>query len=122
MSGAATITSRGRFAPHAGRIAALPVVAALLLGGCSNLNSTEQRALTGTVGGAGIGAILGAIGGNAGLGAVVGAGAGLAGGLIYDHVKKEEAASYNRGYAAGRHSTQTHHHTTTPTSSGSSGS
>jgi hypothetical protein len=33
----------------------------------------------------------------AGIGAV----AGLAGGLIYDKVKKDEAASYNAGYQAG---------------------
>jgi hypothetical protein len=36
------------------------------------------------------------------LGAVIGAGAGLAGGLIYDKVKKDEQASYQQGYAAGR--------------------
>ena len=30
--------------------------------------------------------------------------AGLAGGLIYDQVKKSEQNSYNQGYAAGRHS------------------
>ena len=51
-------------------IAALAVPAA----SCADLNPTQQRALTGTVGGAGIGAVAGAIGGNAGLGAVVGAG------------------------------------------------
>ena len=45
--------------------------------------------------------------GNAGLGAVIGAGAGLAGGLIYDQVKKNEQSSYNQGYAAGKHSAQT---------------
>ncbi len=70
---------------------------------CTGLNDTQQRALTGTGGGAAVGAVLGAIGGNAGLGALVGAGAGLAGGLIFDHVKKEEAASYHRGYEAGRY-------------------
>jgi hypothetical protein len=31
-----------------------------------------------------------------------GAGAGLAGGLIYDHVKKSEQSVYQEGYAAGR--------------------
>jgi hypothetical protein len=71
---------------------AITVAAALTLAGCSNMSNTEQRALTGTVGGAGVGAIIGAIGGNAGLG-----------GLIYDHVKKEERAQYDRGYEAGRH-------------------
>ncbi len=75
----------------------------LALSACSGMNDTQQRALTGTVGGAGAGAILGAIGGNAGLGAVVGAGAGLAGGLIYDSVKKNEKAEYQKGYQAGKH-------------------
>ncbi|MEJ0015061.1 MAG: glycine zipper family protein [Acetobacteraceae bacterium] len=76
----------------------------IALAGCSGLNSTEQRALTGTGIGAAGGAVLGAIGGNAGLGAVAGAAAGLAGGLIYDQVKKNEQASYNQGYAAGKRS------------------
>lgn len=74
-----------------------------MLSGCSGLDTTQQRALTGTGFGAAGGAVLGAIGGNAGLGALVGAGAGLAGGLIYDNVKKGDASAYNRGYAAGRH-------------------
>ncbi len=78
------------------------MVGITLLAGCSDLNSTQQRALTGTVGGAGVGAILGAIGGNAGLGAVAGAGAGLLGGLIYDKVQKDQASAYDQGYAAGR--------------------
>lgn len=79
--------------------------AAATLVGCADLSATQQRGLTGTVGGAGVGAVLGAIGGNAGLGAAAGAGAGLIGGLLYDQVKKNEAASYQQGYAAGRHST-----------------
>jgi uncharacterized protein YcfJ len=77
------------------------------LAGCSNMTPTQQRALSGTGIGAAGGAVLGAIGGNAGLGAVAGAAAGLAGGLIYDQVKKNEQASYNQGYAAGKHSTAT---------------
>ncbi len=77
------------------------------LAGCSGMNDTQQRALTGTVGGAGVGAILGAIGGNAGLGAAAGAAAGLAGGLVYDQVKKNEAQSYNDGYAAGKRQSST---------------
>jgi hypothetical protein len=73
-----------------------------LLAGCTGMNDTQQHALTGTVGGAGVGAILGAIGGNAGLGAV--AGAGLVGGLVYDSVKKNELSASQSGYAAGRSS------------------
>ena len=40
------------------------------LAACADMTPTQQRALTGTAGGVGVGAILGAIGGNAGLGAV----------------------------------------------------
>lgn len=75
---------------------------AVPVAGCSNMSTTEQRALSGTAIGAGTGALVGAIAGNTGLGLVVGAGAGLAGGLIYDSVKKNEAASYRRGYHAGQ--------------------
>lgn len=78
------------------------VVSAGLLAGCAGMNPTQQRALSGTGIGAGGGAVLGAIGGNAGLGALAGAGAGLLGGLIFDNVKRDEQAAYNRGYAAGR--------------------
>src|ERR1700722_113682 len=90
-----------------------PIIALLLSGlvlaGCSDMSSTQQRALSGTAIGAGGGAILGAIGGNAGLGAVAGAGAGLIGGLIYDNVKKNEQASYQQGYSAGRSSASSGH-------------
>lgn len=80
-------------------------VLALGLGGCTGMTDTQQRAMTGSVGGAGVGAVLGAIGGNAGLGAVAGGVAGLAGGLIYDQVKKNEAQAYRDGYSAGKKTT-----------------
>jgi len=80
----------------------LPLLLAFALAGCTGMSDTQQRALTGTVGGAGIGAVLGAIGGNAGLGAAAGAAAGLAGGLIYDQVKKNEASAYQQGVQTGR--------------------
>jgi hypothetical protein len=71
------------------------------MAGCSDMSTTQQRAVSGTAIGAAGGAVLGAIGGNAGLGALAGAGAGLAGGLIYDSVKKNETAAYQQGYSAG---------------------
>lgn len=80
------------------------LMCSLALSGCAGMTDTQQRAMSGTMIGAGGGAILGAIGGNAGLGAAAGAVAGLAGGLIYDSVKKNEQASYDQGYAAGRRS------------------
>jgi hypothetical protein len=84
------------------------LVAALTLpaAACADLNPTQQRALTGTVGGAGIGAVAGAIGGNAGLGAAVGAGAGLLGGLIWDQHRRAEDRAFQQGYSAGRQGAQ----------------
>ena len=79
----------------------------IALAGCSGLNDTQQRALTGTAIGASGGAILGAIGGNAGLGALAGAAAELAGGLNYDLVKKNEQSAYQQGYSAGTRSSGT---------------
>jgi hypothetical protein len=78
------------------------VLTAGLLAGCTGMNDTQQRALTGTVAGAGTGAVIGAIAGNAGLGAAVGAGAGLAGGLIVDRVRQNEQQAFQNGVAAGR--------------------
>jgi outer membrane lipoprotein SlyB len=74
---------------------------------CADLNPTQQRALTGTVAGAGVGAVAGAIGGNAGLGAAIGAGAGLAGGLLWDQQRRAEDRAFQRGVAAGRQSRST---------------
>jgi hypothetical protein len=80
----------------------LIATAAATLSACSDLSPTQQRALTGTVGGAGIGAIAGAIGGNAGLGAAAGAGAGLVGGLLFDQARRAEQRAFQQGVAAGR--------------------
>ena len=75
---------------------ALPLVA------CADMTPTQQRALTGTVIGAGGGAVLGAIGGNAGLGAGIGAGAGLLGGLLVDQSRRSQEMAFQQGFAAGR--------------------
>ena len=84
------------------RLVAL-ALCALTLAGCENLTPTQNRLLGGTAAGATAGAVVGAIAGNAGLGTLIGAGVGLAGGAIYDHVKKGEQQSYEEGYAAGAH-------------------
>ncbi len=67
------------------------VMALILLAaaGCSNLNSTEQRTLTGAAIGAAGGAALGAVTGGLGVGtgALIGAGVGAAGGYIYDQTR-----------------------------------
>jgi hypothetical protein len=74
----------------------LPVIA------CADMTPTQQRALTGTAAGAGVGAIFGAMGGNAGLGVVAGAGAGLIGGLVVDQSRRSQDRAFQEGYAAGR--------------------
>ncbi len=72
---------------------------------CADLTPTQQRAMTGTMGGAGVGAVAGAIGGNAALGAGVGAGAGLLGGLIFDQHRRAEERAFQQGVAVGRQGT-----------------
>lgn len=75
---------------HAGKAVAIALsVAALGLGGCSNMTQSEQRILSGaaigTVGGALVGA---ATGGSTVWGGVIGAAAGATGGYVYDQVKR----------------------------------
>jgi len=86
------------------RIGAVVTAAAMLflLAGCANLTPTQQRAATGTMGGAAGGAVIGATAGNAGMGAAIGAGAGLLGGLAVDQIQKSKDRSYQEGVAAGR--------------------
>jgi hypothetical protein len=66
------------------------------------MTATQQRALTGTTGGAAGGALIGAIAGNAGMGAAIGVGAGLAGGMLYDYHRKSEGSAYQRGLQEGQ--------------------
>ena len=75
---------------------------ALPAAACADMTPTQQRALTGTMGGAGIGAVAGAIGGTAGLGAAAGVGAGLLGGLIFDQARRSQDAAFQQGFAAGQ--------------------
>ncbi len=64
---------------------ALPLVAALSLTGCSNMNTTQQRELSGGAIGAFAGAGITAIaGGNPIWGAIGGAAVGVLGGFVYD--------------------------------------
>jgi len=69
----------------------LPVAlaGALALGGCSGMNDTQQRTLSGAGIGAGTGAAVGLVtGGCMTCGAVIGGVVGAAGGYIYDQTKK----------------------------------
>jgi osmotically inducible lipoprotein OsmB len=80
--------SKGVLEMKSGAVA-LVVALALATGGCSNMNSTEQRVLSGGAIGAGTGAAVGALTGlSIGTGALIGAGVGAATGYIVDQSKK----------------------------------
>jgi hypothetical protein len=61
------------------------------LGGCANMNNTEQRVLSGGAIGAGAGAVVGALTGGLSIpvGALIGAGAGAATGFIVDQTSDD---------------------------------
>ena len=81
----------------------LGLAALIVLGGCAGLSDTQQRAMTGSLGGAAAGAAIGAIAGNAGLGAVIGAGTGAVGGFAYGKHKESVNQAYQQGRSdAGR--------------------
>lgn len=66
------------------------LVGALALSGCSGMNDTQQRTLSGGAIGAGTGAAAGLLtGGCMTCGAVIGGAVGAAGGYIYDQTKKK---------------------------------
>lgn len=68
----------------------IPVIAMASLVGCSNMNDTEQRVLSGAAIGAVGGAAIGAISNSAGAGALIGAGVGALGGYIYDRSRNDD--------------------------------
>jgi osmotically inducible lipoprotein OsmB len=62
---------------------------ALALVGCSDMNTTQQRTLSGGAIGASAGAVAGALtGGCIGCGAAIGGALGAGGGYVYDQMKK----------------------------------
>lgn len=72
---------------------AAAVIGALALGGCTNMNSTEQRTLSGGAIGATVGTIGTAItGGCVACGAALGGAVGAAGGYIYDQTQKDKSS------------------------------
>ena len=83
----------------------LPIILGVtfLMAGCSNMDSTQQRTLSGGA----IGATAGAVGAaifysNPIWGAVGGAAVGAASGYVYDMYEKDKQAQYNKGYQAGK--------------------
>jgi len=75
------------------------LVLSIILGlsGCANMSQTQQRTVTGGLGGAGAGALIGALAGNAGMGAAIGALAGSSGGYLYGKHKEGEQNAYEQG-------------------------
>jgi Glycine zipper len=86
------------------RLAAVPLLAALSLGGCADLTPTQQRTGTGALGGAALGGLIGSFSGNAGWGALLGAGAGAGAGAgyLYDQSQQAQARAYYQGRADAR--------------------
>jgi Glycine zipper len=84
------------------RLAALPLLAALSLGGCAGLNPTQQRTGTGALGGAALGGLIGSFGGNAGWGALIGAAGGAGAGYLYDQSIQSQQRAYDQGRADAR--------------------
>jgi hypothetical protein len=78
-------------------ILAIALLATINLSGCAGMTDTQQRATTGTFGGAAAGSVIGAIAGNAGMGAAIGAGAGLVGGYLFGKHKEAEQRAYEQG-------------------------
>lgn len=75
------------------------VLAILLVSiiGCADMTATQQRTVTGGLGGAAAGAAIGAIAGNAGMGALIGGAVGTAGGFLYGKHKEAEQKAYQQG-------------------------
>lgn len=67
------------------------------LTGCAGMTDTQQRTVTGGLGGAAAGAAIGAMAGNAGMGAAIGAGVGTLGGFLYGKHKESEQRAYEQG-------------------------
>jgi hypothetical protein len=74
------------------------------ISGCADLSATQQRTMTGGLGGAAAGAAIGAIAGNAGMGALIGGAAGSAGGFLYGRSKDAQDRAFQEGVRQGQNS------------------
>jgi osmotically inducible lipoprotein OsmB len=82
------------------------VLAILLVSiiGCADMTPTQQRTVTGGLGGAAGGAAIGAIAGNAGMGALIGGAAGSTGGFLYGRSRDAQDRAFQEGLRQGRSS------------------
>jgi osmotically inducible lipoprotein OsmB len=72
--------------------------------GCADMSATQQRTVTGGLGGAAGGAAIGAIAGNAGMGALIGGAAGSAGGFLYGRSRDAQDRAFQEGLRQGQSS------------------
>ena len=70
-----------------------------MLAGCADMSQTQQRAVTGSLIGAGAGGLIGAAACNAGMGAAIGAGLGGTGGFLLGRHNEAVDAAYRQGRA-----------------------
>ena len=82
------------------------VFAALFINvtGCADLSATQQRTMTGGLGGAAAGAAIGAMAGNAGMGALIGGAAGSTGGFLYGRSRDAQDRAFQEGLRQGQSS------------------
>jgi hypothetical protein len=80
------------------------VLAILLVSiiGCADMSATQQRTVTGGLGGAAAGAAIGAIAGNAGMGALIGGAAGSTGGFLYGRSRDAQDRAFQEGVRQGQ--------------------
>ena len=72
--------------------------------GCADMSATQQRTVTGGLGGAAAGAAIGAIAGNAGMGALIGGAAGSSGGFLYGRSRDAQDRAFQEGLRQGQFS------------------
>ena len=76
----------------------------ITMAGCADMSATQQRTVTGGLGGAAAGAAIGAIAGNAGMGALIGGAAGSTGGFLYGRSRDAQDRAFHEGVRQGQSS------------------
>ena len=69
----------------------------ITMAGCADMSATQQRTVTGGLGGAAAGAAIGAMAGNAGMGALIGWAAGSTGGFLYGRSRMRKTELFKKG-------------------------
>jgi hypothetical protein len=72
--------------------------------GCADMSATQQRTVTGGLGGAAAGAAIGAIAGNAGMGALIGGAAAPPNRFLYGRSRDAQDRAFQEGVRQGQNS------------------